>query len=142
MPDSSVTAAPRWRSDYTVGVEIIDKEHQQLFALAESLHIAIRNGGGTEELRAVLGELVAYTCFHFEHEEKLMADVAYPHLEDHRKEHEDFRRRVQNMASLCTEGGANTPGHVLTCIVQWLRCHTMSSDRRIGTYMRRHGIVA
>jgi len=142
MPDSPVTAAPRWRSDYSVGVESIDKEHQHLFALAESLHVAIRTGGGTEKLRAILSELVAYTSFHFEHEEKLMADVGYPHLEEHRKEHQDFKRRVQNMSSPSTGEDENTPNYVLSCIVQWLRCHTMSSDRRIGTYMRRRGIVA
>jgi hemerythrin len=126
----------RWVPDYAVGVPEIDEEHQGLFALAQKLQLATRAGKGSEILLPILDELVAYTAYHFEHEEELMQRIAYPYYEDHRLQHEDLRSIARAMRA------RSTPNELLHFLVDWLKCHTTTSDRRIGTYMRKRELIA
>jgi hemerythrin-like metal-binding protein len=72
MADSFVMTTFQWTADYAVGVRQIDEEHQRLFALAEEMHRAMLEGEGKAILQALLAGLVAYTSYHFAHEEQLM----------------------------------------------------------------------
>jgi hemerythrin len=39
-----------------------------------------------------------------------------------------------------SEGDGTIAEKLMNCLVSWLRQHTMTSDRRIGTYMTKHGL--
>jgi hemerythrin len=39
-------------------------------------------------------------------------------------------------------GETGIPNEVLRFVVDWLKCHTTTSDRQIGTYMRKCGLVS
>ncbi|MDA3901563.1 MAG: hemerythrin domain-containing protein, partial [Spirochaetes bacterium] len=71
-----------WSEDYSVGVEIFDKEHQSLVALINELHQGLKAGFGIKEMTYILDRLVEYTSKHFYHEEKAMHTYSYPDLED------------------------------------------------------------
>jgi len=55
-PDIATKSTIRWMAEYAVGVEEIDHEHQRLFSLAETLHVAIREGRGEEKLDNLIDE--------------------------------------------------------------------------------------
>ena len=131
----------RWRSDYAVGVQEIDREHQHLFALAESLFEGIRCGHGRDILGPLLDALVEFACCHFAHEEELMEQIGYPHHPEHRQQHADLRARVSQMRGRYAAGETGMHMELLQFLTEWLSCHTTTSDRRIGTYMRKHGLA-
>lgn len=130
----------RWLPDYGVGIEEIDREHQGLFSIAEEFRLAIRAGAGEGDLENLLSKLLAYTEYHFAHEEKLMDRIGYPYLAEHRRQHQDLRSNVQAMQDRVVLGEPALALEAMQFIVEWLRCHTTTSDRRIGSYMRKHGI--
>jgi hemerythrin-like metal-binding protein len=127
----------RWLPEYAVGIQEIDQEHRGLFARAEKLHLAIRAGQGSESLLQTLDELVDYTCYHFAHEEELMQRISYPHYLDHCSQHEALRSEVRAMRERVASGDAGLATDVMQLMVDWLKCHTTTSDRRIGTYTRK-----
>lgn len=124
----------RWLPDYAIGVQDVDAEHQRLFALAGKLHQSISAGQDREILDAILQDLIDYTCYHFTNEEELMERIGYPHVEEHRQEHQALRFQV-----LARQ--AASPAEVLQFVTDWMKCHTTTTDRRIGTYMRKHGLA-
>ena len=82
-----------WKSDYNIGHFKIDKEHQNLFAIArKSLNIQ-PNLGEIEKkkiLKEVLKELYAYTAFHFSNEQEYMKQIGYPLLSSHIELHKEL----------------------------------------------------
>ena len=63
---------------YSVNIASIDAQHQKLFAIADELHEAMRNGQAGPVLAKTLDRLVQYTKTHFANEEGLMKIHGYP----------------------------------------------------------------
>jgi hemerythrin-like metal-binding protein len=142
MPDIAMTNVFRWLPEYAVGVAEIDLEHQSLFLLAERLNAATRSGTNEEVLEGILNELVEYTWYHFAHEEELMDRISYPYRLDHRRQHEELRRTLLAMKERRARGEPKIPTELAQLLVDWLKLHTTTSDRRIGSYMRKQGLVS
>ena len=129
-----------WLPAYAVGVSQIDAEHQRLFALAEGMHQAMLAGQGKAALGALLADLVAYTRYHFEHEEQLMERTGYPRYQVHRKQHERFRASVQAMQDRAASGEVTMTIEVMQALIEWLKRHIAVSDRLISEHMKEHRI--
>jgi hemerythrin-like metal-binding protein len=130
----------RWLPDYAVGVQEIDREHQGLFSIAEEFRFAIRAEEGADVLENLLGKLLAYTDYHFAHEENLMEQIGYPYLADHCRQHQDLRSEALAMQERVAIGEPEMAMEAMRFLVDWLKRHTTTSDRRIGSYMRKHGL--
>jgi hemerythrin-like metal-binding protein len=141
MPDTEIGTIARWLPDYAIGVEVVDAEHRGLFRMAEKLHRGIRSGRGREIVGPLLDELFDYTCYHFEHEEQLMEQIAYPHYPTHCQQHRELRSQILVMKEGFAAGESDMAIEMLRFVTDWLKCHTTTSDRRIGTYMRKCGMV-
>ena len=142
MPAPLVNTMFQWTKDYAVGVRQIDKEHQRLFALAESLHQAMLAGQGKAILQDLLTRLAAYTCDHFAHEEQLMRRIRYPDYPQHREQHEDLRSKVRAIQDRFSSGEITITIEVMQFLMEWLRIHTTTSDRGIAGYMKAGGLSA
>lgn len=132
----------RWLSDYAIGVQEVDAEHQGLFSLAEKLHRGILLQQDQQIVGPLLLDLIDYTCCHFAHEEQLMQRIGYPHYADHCLQHQDLQSRAVAMQERYSAGETGMAIELLQFVVDWLKCHTMTSDRRIGSYMRKYGLVS
>jgi hemerythrin-like metal-binding protein len=129
----------QWTTGYAVGVRQIDQEHQRLFALAESLHQAMLKGQGKAILQDLLASLIAYTCYHFAHEEQLMQRIGYPDYPQHREQHENLRSRARAMQDRADSGEITMTIEVMQFLMGWLKSHITSSDYRIAGYLKRSG---
>jgi hemerythrin-like metal-binding protein len=141
VPDTGTGTIARWLPDYAIGVQEVDAEHQGLFRLAEKLHHGILLGQSQEIVGPLLLDLLDYTCYHFAHEEQLMLRIGYPHYVDHCRQHQELRSRALAMHDSFGSGEASMAIELLQFVTEWLKCHTTTSDRRIGSYMRKHGLV-
>ena len=137
MPDPLANTMFQWTKDYAVGVQQIDREHQRLFALAESLHEAMLEGQGKAILQDLLASLAAYTCYHFAHEERLMERIRYPDYRQHREQHEALRLRVRAIQDRISSGEMTMTIEVMHFFMEWLQRHTTTSDREIAGYMKK-----
>src|SRR4051794_26408741 len=84
-----------WKPEYSVGINSIDGQHQNLFVLARDLHTAMSSGQGKLAVGRILDRLVHYTATHFAHEERLMEQCQYPGLANHQMEHRVLTQKVR-----------------------------------------------
>jgi hemerythrin-like metal-binding protein len=133
--DSSERPMFEWSADYAMGIPQVDGEHQQLFVLAERLHRAMLEGNGKAILVDLLARLVDYTCYHFAHEEQLMERIQYPGYRQHQQEHRVLRSRVREMQDRAASGEMTMTIDVAQFLMEWLKSHIITIDRRIGNYM-------
>lgn len=133
--------AVEWTKDLSVGVDLIDKQHQTWFSKANDLFEAGMQGKSKEKISQTLEFLDAYTKTHFQDEEKYMREIGYPEYETQRKLHATF---IEELAKLKTQFEASG-GNVVVIIsanqmvVSWLTKHISSMDKKIGEYAKKIG---
>ncbi len=127
-----------WDGSLAVGIELIDGQHQELFAKLTAMSKAIREGEGEREIQRTLEFLIAYTKYHFGAEEKLMADSGYPDLAAHRGIHAEFIRTLERLEEEYREEGSTKilAGSLNTLLSNWLVGHIETVDRKFAAFAR------
>lgn len=121
------------------GNELIDNEHKELIARVNKLVESCEKG--TEKMTAVktLDFLMDYTDFHFADEEKLQQEVGYDKLDQHKVQHEAFKKSVDELRQMLEEEEGPTDAFVEAVnknISQWLVEHIQGWDKAVAEYIR------
>ncbi len=124
-----------WSTEYSVAVEAIDKQHQQLFAMLNELHDAMKAGKGAQEAPRILKKLVEYVCEHFALEEALMAEAHYPELARHKAEHDKLTSEVARMLQDIESGKTVLSMKLQGFLRSWLQEHILGTDKKYMSYL-------
>ncbi|MDE6992292.1 MAG: bacteriohemerythrin [Lachnospiraceae bacterium] len=124
--------------DCITGIETIDDEHRNLFALLSKAYVLActeYHSDYYQELKNILEELDDYAETHFAHEEEYMVQIRDPELIRQRSQHAFFRDKVREYEFVNIDNEAEQQ-RVLTELVRflakWLYRHILSSDILIG----------
>lgn len=130
--------ALEWSQSLSVGNNEIDTQHIELFKIVNDFISAMRQQKGKEEIGRVIKFLEAYVTKHFSMEENYMAQVKYPGILSHKKEHALFIVAFSEIKKKYTERGAG-----LDVIIQansklgdWLRRHIPVTDKAMAEFLR------
>ena len=128
----------QWTSNLSVGVEIIDAQHRELFRRFSDLIDACHEHHGEEQIAELLAFLDEYVVFHFGEEQKLMTHYAYPGFENHRREHESFIRRLQALQQDMAARGPTQAlvSQTIRILLNWIVKHIKSVDVELGTFLK------
>ena len=118
-------------SDYEVGVDEIDAQHQELVRLANRLNVSIEQGD-TESCRRGFDEMVNFTKFHFATEERYMEHSGYPHTRTHTRAHEKLIEDIELIRLRLQEGSELM---ALQTIKDWIFQHIETADKRLGQHL-------
>lgn len=124
-----------WCADFETGVEIIDKEHRQLFKIINKL-FSLKNSGKDSQWTCQEGIkfFKTHAMTHFADEEKYMEKIGYDKLEQHRKIHEGFRENMLPTLERELEQSnysEEAVSHFLGVCSGWLIGHTLTEDMSI-----------
>lgn len=128
-----------WSMSYSVDVQAMDKEHQRLVDLINSLFSAMRAGRGKDAIGAVLADLIEYTKTHFAHEERLMKETGFPGYEEQRRAHEALIAKVLDIQQKYANGTALSQ-EVMSFLKNWLVNHIQGMDKGYGPHMNKKGV--
>lgn len=125
-----------WNPKFEVGHERIDFEHKIFLNLIRDASRLPERGVSRERIEMHLDEIRQYAAFHFTSEENIMFDVAYPEIEQHKKEHQIllalFDSRVYEYRSQMIE-----LDDVVAFLFEWFALHTTQVDTRLAEYIAR-----
>jgi hemerythrin-like metal-binding protein len=124
-----------WDSSYSVGSLVLDQQHKTLVELINQLHTAMLRGAQRRDLERIFGDLVHYTDSHFRSEEGLMWQAGYPELEAHRKLHQAFIERAQQLHTQLREGKFTVSMELLRFLKTWLSEHILGTDQQYAPYL-------
>ena len=125
-----------WKAEYSVGCAEIDRQHQQLFAMAGELHRAMLESHASDVLTGLLNKLVDYTKYHFASEERQMRHFAFPDYERHRQEHAELTSQVLEYQQKVMSGKVGASIGVMQFLADWLKRHIQQSDQKLGAHLR------
>ena len=124
-----------WRDIYSVGNKTIDEQHKRLFEIANRFSEAYDKNHGKQILGTIFQELLEYTSFHFEDEERLMREANYPEYPQHKANHEKLVSVALNLKKNFEQGEAGIEQRIMDFIKMWLNGHILGMDRNYRGYI-------
>lgn len=124
-----------WDPKYTVHVEAIDAQHQELFSLVNQL-IDLHESGSAE-LYPILKDLVDYLSKHFHAEQMVMMEMRYPRYAMHIQEHQAFTEKIQEFLKGYKEQDRNLTTKMLFFLTSWVFSHTKDIDQQYAVYFQK-----
>jgi len=129
-----------WDDELSVGIETIDDDHKKLLTLINNLQTAVFYPTGEAFERQALDELVDYTKYHFEREEKMMLDNGYPDIEAHKKQHEEMIAKLGGFLAAYEKDREATVDDLTTFLKEWLLNHIAGTDQKYTPFLHEKGV--
>jgi len=130
----------KWNKFYAVNIKELDDQHKKLIDLINQMYSAMKAGKGKEALSTVLTELVRYTVYHFETEERILLQYGYAEYEAHKGMHDDLTRRTNELKNQLDRGNNLIMMDVMLFLSNWLNIHILEVDKKYGPYLISKGI--
>ena len=129
-----------WNNSLSVTVGEIDDDHKKLVDIVNRLHDAMKAGEANEHLNGIFKDLLEYTVYHFQHEEKLMVEHSYPDSDAHKKEHKDLVNTALELQAKLKNQTAVISLETLNFLRGWLVNHIQKTDKQFGQYLSSKGL--
>lgn len=134
------TTTIQWKDEYSVGITHIDQDHKKLINLLNQFSVAYDHAMSEDFEKKALEELIDYTQYHFEREEKLMEDNDFPDLVAHKAQHQAMIRRVNKFVDLYNEKGHDSLKEISEYLTVWLISHINGTDKEYTQYLNERGV--
>lgn len=124
-----------WEERFNIGVELIDKEHKNLFKIINKL-FEFQDDDEKEQWACQEGIkfFKNHALKHFADEEEYMTSIGYSGVETHRRIHRDFQEKLLPTLEReleQSEYSAEAVEHFLGVCAGWLIGHTLIEDHAI-----------
>lgn len=120
-----------WQEGYECGEPTIDREHRELFEMANALlDASFASVSSPHAFSAALDKLLAHIVQHFTDEEELLALHGYDELESHRRAHAGLLARAGEIKAFA-DAGKTTLGDLVEFLANTVVAqHLFKADRK------------
>ncbi len=130
-----MTKEIEWKERFNIGVENIDKAHQNLFSIVRKLiYLNQEEKKGQWACAEGIKYFKNYAVKHFAEEEAYMLSIHYPGYEIHKRLHDDLRYKTLPALErdlVMSEYSPESIRHFLGICLGWLSGHILIEDRAI-----------
>lgn len=126
-----------WHPSMSVGVDLIDEEHKKLVDYLNTLHESIEKGSDIDVLTKTIHSVMAYTVYHFNHEESMFVASDYPDKAEHIQEHRKIAEKLMEIQSKLRLGHTEQLSlELLLVLKEWLISHIQQADMKYVRYLK------
>lgn len=123
-----------WKDDMSVGHAELDRDHQRLIRILNSLGVNMELGN-RNIVEFILDDLTHYVREHFRREEHHMEAIGFPDLVRHRTIHERISGRIEDAKWKYFQGfSATLQNELLVFLTTWLNNHILVEDMRYSAH--------
>jgi hemerythrin len=136
--DAEEVLIVEWHDNYSVGISLIDDQHRELIRQTNELYQGCRTGTEEEKRKnffKAAKSAVEYVKYHFSAEERMLENVKYPQLAEHKKQHEVFIQRVLDDVKSYQEGKKLVPNSFVRFLRDWILSHIAMEDTKYARYI-------
>jgi hemerythrin len=124
----------QWTSEFSVGNEMLDNEHKEWIRLLNEFYEGIKEHEVAESLDKLIYGMIAYTQYHFGHEEKHMLAIHYPDYESHKEKHDLYLSKLLEFRDKIKAGKPVLALEVINYLKSWLVNHIKGSDLQYARF--------
>jgi len=128
-----------WSKDLELGLESMDKQHQQLVACVAELQI-VSSAGSFQDVAQSMTRLYEVTVKHFDWEEQLMLTSGYSGYASHKEDHDHLEQQLAEVQREITEKRI-VPSQTLGLFLErWTTLHVKFSDKPLAEFLKKRNI--
>jgi hemerythrin len=117
-----------WRPEFSTGVPEVDHEHRELIGWINRVLVAAAQADSPRAAAVeLLGEIFAKISAHFALEERVMRELGYVHLGEHKDDHE---RLLDDILDIMDEYEAGDAARFASRLSDWFGVHFRTHDAR------------
>ena len=120
-----------WKPEYRVGIEAVDKEHQELIEMINELYDEFRAGATPAAAAEALGQIYTEISAHFALEERFMWQADYPDFESHKADHEQLLDELLEIMERVELGDNVDASRLGKELDSWFSEHFSTHDARL-----------
>jgi len=131
----------QWLDSFSIGIKSIDDDHKKILQVMQDAQTAVENLDYTL-CTTLLDELVELGSAHFLNEEKYLAEVSYPYIEEHILYHQELLLKIKAVRAICKD--ANSQGGLEKCfdgMAEFLVDDILAGDLQFKSYLQSRGMV-
>ncbi len=136
-----MASAIQWGDTLKVNLGEIDRQHEKLIEVMNTLYQSLHSKTHGEVEKQVLVELIDYTNYHFSTEKGLMEKHGYPEKDEHLARHTEFVGKLKELCSKHQKENIDVSRDIIAFLTGWIVNHIMEVDKRLGTFLREKGVV-
>jgi len=125
-----------WKDEYSVGIEVIDKQHKMLFDIVNRIQALMGDElifDKYDGIIEIINELKDYTIEHFKTEEDYMLNIGYKKLFSQKVLHNDFVEKINSIDFSQIDNDHNKYlNEILVFVCDWLVMHILKEDKLIN----------
>ncbi len=126
-----------WSDSLNTGVAVIDRHHREIVDSVNSFYAGMMHGEGLAGASDMAARLDRSIRRHFEEEEAEMARAGYTDLDSHRRLHQAFLPRFDELArAVATDRDGSVPAF-FDYVADWLKQHIQTQDGAFAAFLRR-----
>jgi hemerythrin len=129
-----------WDEKYSVKVDSLDTQHKKWIDLINTAHAALTGGESSNKTSEFIQQVIDYTQYHFDAEEKLLEENDYPDLAIHKEQHKNFVEKVASLKSDLDEGKEIEGLDFLALLLDWMLEHINGSDKKYSDLLTSRGV--
>ncbi|MDR0501718.1 MAG: bacteriohemerythrin [Treponema sp.] len=128
-----------WTDKFACGIKTIDDQHKMLVDLVNNM---FKHATGNEKqekdfFNKAIQEVINYVKVHFATEEKILIATKFAGYEEHKKEHENFIRKVIENVRDYEAGKRLTLSTFTRYLRDWILSHIAYMDKQYFEYFRK-----
>ncbi|MCF8044844.1 MAG: hemerythrin family protein [Desulfarculaceae bacterium] len=135
-----------WRQAISLDNEEVDSDHKYLIRLVNTVEESLEYPRKRETITVTLDLLRDYANTHFKREERLMEQVGYPGLAEHKNHHQNLLKKLSELEKKILEkadpenfDNEPFPEHLMELLRHWLIGHIIGADLRMKPWVGKNG---
>ncbi len=126
-----------WKDEYSIGVDLIDKQHKYLFEIGNSAYKLLRDDTCVDKydgIGIIIQDLHQYAKFHFKTEEEYLIKINSKKYFSQKLAHDNFIQKIDNIDIKYVEKDPEKYiEDILSFVFNWLLGHILLEDKLIET---------
>lgn len=123
-----------WKPKYSVQIKQLDDQHNEFFKILEEFSVASKNKD-VLDIDYTIIKLEVYAMYHFTCEEHYMAKFGYPDFENHKREHDEYRKEVKSLKDNLDVDKISVTDRALKFLEEWWVNHILKIDKQYGPFL-------
>jgi hemerythrin-like metal-binding protein len=121
----------QWKPEYSVGVESMDVEHQEMIDLINEIYEKLESNPDADQIEQCLGDIFSTVSMHFALEERLMRKSNYAEYQAHKDNHEELLDQIRDLMDDFDSDTAAGATRLEQGLSDWFAGHFATFDARL-----------
>lgn len=120
-----------WKSAYSVGIESVDHEHQEMIGMINALYKELQGKKDAQSIENFLGDIHMTISAHFALEERVMRQSEYGEYAAHKEDHEELLDQIRELMDEYATDAEQGLTLLQERLSDWFAVHFSTFDARL-----------